>query len=188
MTLSSVMTNKECEFTMVERLKKNTLIVAALANLVLFGPAFGQVSAEGLTLTVQISSPTAAKNGSPLLKEAPELPTVTVAAKKERKRAKKPPRYLQLSEDQIVVSLIDSYGKEIYRAAEHDPRVVRMEAADDQGQLSDGKFYLATAVDLSFTIPQVTEAETLMLLKPVWNGSEFTFDKLAEINIKQDLR
>lgn len=176
---------------MAEGLLKNTLLIAVvLVNIAQFGPAFGQESG-GLTFTLQISSADSGlsllsgKTGHRLLKEAPSA-AITVADKKKSRRAKKQPRYLQISEDQIIVSLIDANGIEIYRAAEHDPRLIRMEAADDQGGLGDGRLYESAAVSFSFTIPQVSAAEILRLYKPVWNGQEFTFDKLAEIDVTGD--
>jgi len=91
-------------------------------------------------------------------------------------------RHIQLSTDQIVVTLSDINGNEIYKATQVDPRLLRAEILDEDGKLEYREFYLSSA-SLNVVIPRIPGAQNLQLLKPKWDGQAFSLKSLSQIDI-----
>jgi len=171
-----------------EMLNRNFLVAILLAHTC--GSAVAENSI-GLALTLKIGSVNgalqedgvAAKTPGRLSAKRPSESEVVVTDKEFTDEVKRPLRHIQFSEDQIIVVVINTSGEEVYRTAELDPRLIRAEVPVGDGQAMSQEYYLNAAVDLSLSIPQLPDASVLRLLKPIWNGSEFSFESLAEIDL-----
>lgn len=151
----------------------------------------------GLALTIRISQPgvevvSSAAYGQMTIQNAlsqgvifnaaPESSDVTVVSSTRTRAAATPPRHIQLSADQIIIRMQDETGKEIYRSAKTDPRLLRAEVTDNVGELQMRRFYLADAT-LNIVVPRITGADSLDILKPIWDGQEFQLRRLSRLDI-----
>jgi hypothetical protein len=89
-------------------------------------------------------------------------------------------RGLELSADQLVISGVDASGREVYRNAMPDPRILRAESPSPTGELTGEVLYHA---DTEFLIevpddPSITEVK---LYHPRWTGTAFTLDLVVAI-------
>lgn len=128
---------------------------------------------------LRLTSPTPrAVDSSELIPQPPSSPSISVIDKKVAAAPVPKQRDARLSPDQIVVVAIDAHGREIYRASRHDPRIVRAEAGNDNGDLVLKKRYRQD-VQFSVALPNDPRIREIRLFKPIWNGKSFQLESIG---------
>jgi hypothetical protein len=89
----------------------------------------------------------------------------------------------QLSEDTLVVSALDSKGKEITRVYIADPRLLRSENVDSRGTLTSKKRLYRRSAKLIIPLPDNPEIKSIQIFQPHWTGTEFTLELIGEIQL-----
>jgi hypothetical protein len=89
-------------------------------------------------------------------------------------------RLPQLSPEHLVVAVVDGFLRLQSWTMIPDPRLLRAELPDEQGELRGQLFYHSTA-ELSVTLPAAPSAAELHVYQPRWDGQEFTLEPLATI-------
>lgn len=90
-------------------------------------------------------------------------------------------RSKELSEQQLVGVAYDERGREIFRTAVLDPRLLRLETTDAQGRLHNRGRRFVERAQLELALPARTRS--LQLLKPRWNGRNHELDELARVEL-----
>ncbi len=89
----------------------------------------------------------------------------------------------QLSEDTLVVSALDSEGKEITRVYIPDPRLIRSEDVDSSGNFTSKKRLYRRSAKLIIPLPDNPEIESIQIFQPRWTGTEFTLELIGELQL-----
>jgi hypothetical protein len=86
-------------------------------------------------------------------------------------RSDPPPlqRSSELSPDHLVIAVVDGQGIVRYSQIIVDPRLIRGEFPDAQGNLHKDVFYRSD-VEFSIAVPDNVEAAELLILTPGWEG------------------
>jgi hypothetical protein len=106
-----------------------------------------------------------------------------LAIRKERtlKVAPARRRALELSEAQILVVATDSRRQLVWWTAMPDPRFLRAETIDEEGNLTDAGGRYRGSVALHVEIPNDRGIEQLEIYHPRWNGAEFELEPLGAV-------
>jgi hypothetical protein len=89
----------------------------------------------------------------------------------------------QLSEDDLVVSALDSEGTEITRIYIPDPRLLRSEDVDSRGNFTSKKRLYQRSAKLIIPLPDNSEIKSIQIFQPHWTGTEFTLELLGEMQL-----
>ncbi len=89
----------------------------------------------------------------------------------------------QLSEDKLVVSALDAQGKEITHVYIADPRLLRSENVDSQGNLTSKKKLYRRSAKLIIPLPDNPEIKSIQIFQPHWTGTEFTLELIGEAQL-----
>ncbi len=155
------------------------------------GQALAQTDASSVVLQVTLtSSPSpsiASPNGQSGQTSLNMSPPPTTNARLSRQQimpgAVQRMRHIQYSEDQVVYVTLDDQGKELYRNVQIDPRLIRAEVPDTDGQLQSRAFYRPSAM-MTFSVPNDSRNETVILYKPKWDGVSFTLVQIGTMLLR----
>jgi hypothetical protein len=89
----------------------------------------------------------------------------------------------ELSAEQIVVVAEDVQGQAIDWQLMSDPRILRSEGSQTNGELA-GQVLQHSSTELLITIPDDPAIVRLQFYHPRWNGSEFALDPLGTIPVR----
>ncbi len=131
-------------------------------------------------LTVRLRSSGAAfKDG--LLNEAG--PGIVSVLSTEKKNGQLPrDRVLELSPNQVLLIALDASGKLRWWKLYLDPRLVRAEVPDDNGQLKSEEHYLKT-VDFVIDYPAEAGIREVRLYHPLWTEKEFQLELIGKLTV-----
>ena len=106
------------------------------------------------------------RSGAPAAAGTPELQMLS-----HLNRSEPPPRQRsqEISPDHLVIAVVDRDG--VVRASQIiiDPRLVRGEFPDSEGNLHKNEFY-RNDVEFSIALPDLTDAVEVRILTPQWEG------------------
>lgn len=91
-------------------------------------------------------------------------------------------RFPQLSPERLVVAAVDGSKRLQSWMVIPDPRLLRSELPDEQGELRGQLFYRSTA-EFSVTLAAASSAAELYIYQPRWDGQELTLEPLATITL-----
>lgn len=89
----------------------------------------------------------------------------------------------QLSEDKLVVSALDAQGKEITHVYIADPRLLRVENVDSQGNFTSKKKLYRRSAKLIILLPDNPEIKSVQIFQPHWTGIEFILELIGETQL-----
>ena len=112
----------------------------------------------------------------------PESASVAISRVEQTKHRSARLRHIEYSEDQLVIVGLAADLSERTRTVMADPRLVRAESSFSDEPLPSTRLY-RPVVDFSVTIDDESVA-IIRILKPVWNGTEWLFDLVAETPIQ----
>jgi len=112
--------------------------------------------------------------------QAPAQLSVATIEPTTRRPSKR--RHIEYSDDQIVVVGLGADSTELTRTVMIDPRLIRVEAFRGEKDRTTDRLY-RTSVNFSvyITDPAVV---TIRILRPVWNGAEWSFEIIAETPLR----
>lgn len=132
------------------------------------------------------SASAAAKTGEPSPSESqltstavgPVAADARVVGSARRTERPSPRRAIQYSTDHLVIVGLGADGSELTRTAVIDPRLVRAEALFGGDRSATSNLY-RKSVEFSLAIDDPAVV-AIKVLRPVWNGSEWSLEPLAE--------
>jgi hypothetical protein len=89
----------------------------------------------------------------------------------------------ELSEDLLVVIAINVRGEEVYRTSQIDPRLLRAETADDNGDLTSTLLY-RESVDFWIALPDDPDLDKAVFYHPQWTGEVFNLVPVGEVRFR----
>ena len=142
-----------------------------------------------VSISLQTAGPTisaAAKTGEPSPSESqltstavgPVAADARVVGSARRTERPSPRRAIQYSTDHLVIVGLGADGSELTRTAVIDPRLVRAEAMFGGDRSATSNLY-RKSVEFSLAIDDPAVV-AIKVLRPVWNGSEWSLEPLAE--------
>ena len=142
-----------------------------------------------VSISLQTAGPTisaAAKTGEPTPSESqltstavgPVAADARVVGSARRTERPSPRRAIQYSTDHLVIVGLGADGSELTRTAVIDPRLVRAEAMFGGDRSATSNLY-RKSVEFSLAIDDPAVV-AIKVLRPVWNGSEWSLEPLAE--------
>ena len=112
-----------------------------------------------------------------------QAPTSTVFEDKKRSGTLPRSRSLELAPTQMFVAAVDASNKLRWWSIMPDPRVVRLETPDRNGELSRQDLYVSDVV-VVVAFPDDPEIATLRFYHPVWNGTDFDLKPLTVVSTR----
>ena len=107
----------------------------------------------------------------------------TSAARVIRRRGGLPrDRQPELALDRVVVTLVDSDGRDLFWRIVPNPRRIRAEVPGPDGLLS-GRVLERDDTEIFVAAPDHPRAVRLNIYEPVWNGTEFLLEIAASIDL-----
>jgi hypothetical protein len=91
-------------------------------------------------------------------------------------------RHPELALDKLVVVLVDGAGREVDWRIIPDPRLIRGEFPDANGNLT-GQSFRRLETDFFVAIPDMPSLKHLRLYQPRWTGGEFVLDLIAGVDL-----
>ena len=142
----------------------------------------GEISSSR-EISIQLKSTSIQADYLTLTKIKPQVNTVKIT--QQRIVPSTPPRQRnpELSEDQMVIAVFDTEGKEITRIFLIDPRLIRAESEDRNGRLTTQIFY-REEVDFTIAVPDRSDLGELKIFQPHWTGSEFLMELIGETQLE----
>ncbi len=141
-----------------------------------------------LSLITNSASATAAitpgnTSSTPLLQAAPASMSVAATVLDVEAITRKPSRRrIEYSEDHIAIVGLSADASELTRTVMIDPRLVRVEALRGENDLSFRHLF-RQSVEFSFVVNDEAVV-SFQILKPRWDGSQWSFDVLAEARVQ----
>jgi hypothetical protein len=156
---------------------------AALAGGAIASPA-GAQSPSAVELVLVLDS-AAIRGGSArgLATKPPEQPRVHIADMRPAPVRAAGQRDPSVSEQHLVVRVIDGTGQELSRATVIDPRLVRGETTDASGRLVSTRLW-RTVGSLRVVVPAAPPGATVRVYQPRWNGRRMALDLLASTPLR----
>ena len=90
-------------------------------------------------------------------------------------------RALELSENELLVVGTDAKRQVRWWTSIADPRVVRYETGDEDGNLIDGGIILRGDVQFSVEMPDDPEIGSVEIFHPRWTGAAFELESVAVV-------
>jgi hypothetical protein len=118
-----------------------------------------------------------------LTESRPREHRLEVISQKQVLGAPQVQRNPQLSEDDLVVSALDSEGTEITRIYIPDPRLLRSEDVDSRGNFTSKKRLYRRSAKLIIPLPDNSGIKSIQIFQPHWTGTEFTLELLGEMQL-----
>ena len=94
-------------------------------------------------------------------------------------------RNLELSPAQILVVALNEKQEVLWWSAENDPRVLRVETADDAGRLSGGDIVYRNETELLVSLPADDSITNVRLYHPNWDGEKFQLELIGNLSLPQ---
>ena len=94
-------------------------------------------------------------------------------------------RNLELSTTQILIIALGENKEVLWWTLENDPRILRLETADDDGRLSNNDLVYLNEADLLFSLPADDKIAESRFYHPSWNGKEFALELIGSLNIQK---
>ncbi len=88
----------------------------------------------------------------------------------------------ELGPNHLVVVSVDASGRELDWRLTQNPRLMRLEAADEQGHLV-GQTVVLDEADLVVAVPDHPSLEAVRVYQPRWQGTDFALDLLGEVAV-----
>ena len=92
-------------------------------------------------------------------------------------------RSLEFSPTQIFIVALDRNRQALWWTLENDPRILRLETADEQGRLSNPNLVYSNEADLLFSLPADERIVEARFYRPVWNGEEYSLEIIGSLNL-----
>jgi hypothetical protein len=143
-----------------------------------FVAAPAQDAPRSLEVTLKLTTPGISPAG--FVTARPSAHRLSVRGLRVATEPPHPERFVELSEDRLVVSASGRDGRELGRITIVDPRLLRAEIADDEGRLSSVRLYRPEA-DFTIALPDVPAIASLRLFQPVWDGAAFVLELVGEV-------
>jgi hypothetical protein len=89
----------------------------------------------------------------------------------------------RVAEGQLVVVAVDAAGREVDRQVIPDPRLVRVEVADEDGRLEHHGTVVRDEVEFSVQVPDDREVAEIRLYQPRWTGTRFALDPVGSATV-----
>jgi len=138
----------------------------------------GQTPGASLEVTLRLTTPGLSPGAMVMAR-----PSSHAFSVRGRRLASEPPpaeRIPEWSEDRLVVDACAPDGRRISRISVIDPRLLRAEAADENGRMSTQNLY-RTEVEFTLALPADPDIRLLRLFQPIWDGRAFELVLLGEI-------
>jgi hypothetical protein len=94
-------------------------------------------------------------------------------------------RSLEFSPTQIFIVALDKNQRVLWWTLENDPRILRLETADEQGRFSNPNVVYLNEADLLFSIPADEEIIETRFYHPVWNGEEYSLEIIGTLDLSK---
>ena len=94
-------------------------------------------------------------------------------------------RSLELSPTQILVVALNEKQQVLWWTLQVDPRVLRLESADDTGRLSGGDIVYRNEAELLVSLPADKRIVALHLYHPDWDGNRFQLELIGNLDISK---
>lgn len=92
-------------------------------------------------------------------------------------------RSLELSTTQILIVALNEKQQVLWWTLQTDPRILRLETADDAGRLSNPDVVYRNEADLLVSLPVDATITETRFYRPNWNGKEFSLELIGSLDI-----
>ncbi|MDQ3132939.1 MAG: hypothetical protein M3Q99_19590 [Acidobacteriota bacterium] len=92
-------------------------------------------------------------------------------------------RSLELSTTQILIVALNEKQQVLWWHLQTDPRILRLETADDAGRLSNPDVIYRDETDLLVSLPDDETITETRFYHPNWDGREFSLELIGSLNI-----
>ncbi len=92
-------------------------------------------------------------------------------------------RSLELSTTQILIVALNEKQQVLWWNLQTDPRILRLETADDAGLLSNPDVIYRDEADLLVSLPADETITKTRFYHPNWNGREFSLELIGSLNV-----
>jgi len=92
-------------------------------------------------------------------------------------------RSLELSTTQILIVALNEKQQVLWWNLQTDPRILRLETADDAGHLSNSDVVYRDEADLLVSLPADEAITETRFYHPNWDGREFSLELIGSLNI-----
>jgi len=94
-------------------------------------------------------------------------------------------RSLELSPTQILIVALNEKRQVLWWNLQADPRILRLETADDTGRLSGGDIVYQNDAELLVSLPADERIVALHFYHPDWDGSAFQLELIGNLDISK---
>ena len=134
------------------------------------------------TLLIRLKNQNAAVNNA--LSDAPSGKTeLFLRQVKTSDRGLARQRSLELSTTQILIVALNEKQQVLWWTLQTDPRILRLETADDTGRLSNPDSVYFNEADLLVSLPADETITETRFYHPNWDGEEFSLELIGSLNI-----
>jgi hypothetical protein len=135
------------------------------------------------TLLVRLKNHDAA-NASDAVTVAPSAKTeLSLKQVKTSDRGIARQRSLELSTTQILIVALNEKQQVLWWTLQTDPRILRLETADDAGRLSNPDLVYRNEADLLVSLPADETIKETRFYHPNWNGKDFSLELIGSLDI-----
>lgn len=97
-------------------------------------------------------------------------------------------RNLEFSPTQIFIVALDKKQQILWWTLENDPRILRLETADEQGHLSNPNVVYSNEADMLFSLPADEKIVEARFYRPIWNGEEYSLEIIGSLDLSNSRR
>lgn len=94
-------------------------------------------------------------------------------------------RSFELSALQIAIFAVNDAKQILWWELQPDPRIVRAETSDEQGNL-EGRTLFRTAADVLFTLPADEDIKAVYVYSPSWDGNSYSMELIGTVRLRSD--
>jgi len=94
-------------------------------------------------------------------------------------------RNLELSTTQILIVALDENQQVLWWTLENDPRILRLETANDEGRLFNTDLVYLKEADMIFSLPADDKIVEARFYHPSWDGKEYTLETIGSLDISK---
>jgi hypothetical protein len=168
-------------------LARDNMIKSELGSLLRsFGVVVGKTSpetADHKRLTVRWQSST---NGAKAMRAEQHLAPgmLNLSNSATRAGAAPRPRNLELAATHMLVIAVDELQQLLWWNQFPDPRILRAEVPDANGQQHIGRTFYLTETEFAVAYPNNPATHELRFYHPLWTGTEFQLELIGSVSVK----